>query len=102
MANANINTGPIIQFWIKDRPRILVLRNTCPNSSYFTFVKGGYIITINPIAIGILVVPEDILPQNFATDGNIHPENIPMNMARNIHNVRYLSRNLRRVFIIAV
>jgi hypothetical protein len=78
------------------------LRNTCPNSSYFTFVKGGYIITINPIAIGILVVPDDILLQNPANEGNNHPEITPINIARNIHKVRYLSKNLRRVFIIGV
>jgi len=54
---------------------------------------------IRPIAIGILVVlsGEDFNDsQNFAIDGNKYPDITPMNMARNIQSVRYLSRNLRR------
>ena len=37
--------------------RIFLSLNTLPNSSYFTFAKGGYIIRISPIAKGIFVVP---------------------------------------------
>ena len=76
-----------------------MLRNTSSNSSYLTFASGGYIITINPIAIGMLVVPEDILFQNPATEGNNQPENTPRNMARNIQRVRKRSKNLSLVFI---
>jgi len=39
-----------------------------------------------------LVVPEDMLFQNSATEGNSQPENTPINMASNIHSVRKRSR----------
>jgi hypothetical protein len=97
-----MSTGPIIQFWIRDRLRIFKLRKTPPNSSYFTFASGGYIIRINPIAIGMLVVlsGEDFNEsQNFAIAGKKYPEKTPINMARNIQRVRYLSRNFNLGFI---
>src|SRR5512145_2607846 len=96
MANKNINTGPIIQFCTKESPSILVFLNTSPNSSYFTLANGGYIITINPIAIGILVVPDDKLFQNLEISGLNQPIRTPANMARNIQRVKYLSRNFNR------
>lgn len=51
------------------------------------------------MAIGRLVVPVDILFQKSATDGNIQPENTPVNIARNIQSVRNRSKNLSLVFI---
>ena len=36
---------------------ILVFLNTLGNKEYFTLAKGGYIINIKPMAMGILVVP---------------------------------------------
>jgi len=56
-ASANIRRGPISQFWASDRPRIFQSRKTRPISSYFTFARGGYIIRMSPIAIGMFVVP---------------------------------------------
>ena len=55
-AKKNINTGPIIQFWNKDRAKTFLSLNTSIIFSYFTFAKGGYIIKIRPIAIGIFVL----------------------------------------------
>ena len=57
IANRNIRLGPIIQFCTSDMPRILVLRKISGRSSYLTFASAGYIISINPIAIGRFVVP---------------------------------------------
>ena len=57
---------------------------------------------INPIAIGILVVlsGDDFNEfQNVAIAGKKNPEKTPINIARKIHNVRYLSRNFSRGFI---
>ncbi len=45
------------QFCNSDRPRTFVLRKTSGRRSYFTLAKGGYIIRIRPMAIGMLVVP---------------------------------------------
>jgi hypothetical protein len=56
--------------------------------------------TISPIAIGIFVVPEDILFQNFDTFGLIQPAKTPINIARKIQRVRKRSRNFNLVFII--
>ena len=47
----------MIQFKINETVNTLVFLNTSANRSYRTFVKGGYIIKIKPIAKGILVVP---------------------------------------------
>src|SRR5665648_405466 len=95
IANENISTGPIIQFCTSERPRILKFLNTPPNSSYLTFASGGYIIRIRPIAIGIFVVlsGEDFSEsQNVAIAGKKNPEKTPINIARKIQRVRYLSR----------
>ena len=54
---------------------------------------------ISPMAIGIFVVlsGDDFKDsQNLAIDGNKYPDNTPINIARNIQRVKYLSRNLRR------
>jgi hypothetical protein len=103
IARANMRIGPIIQFCTSDRPRILKFLNTLPSSSYLTFARGGYIIRISPIAIGMLVVlsGEDFREsQNSAIDGKKNPENTPTNIARKIQSVRYLSRNFSRGFIL--
>jgi hypothetical protein len=103
IARANMRTGPIIQFWIRERPRILKFLKTPPNYSYLTFASGGYIIRIKPMAIGILVVlsGEDFNEsQNDAIAGKKYPEKTPRNIARNIQRVRYLSRNLSLGFIL--
>jgi hypothetical protein len=74
-----------------DRPSILKFRKTPPSSSYFTLARGGYIIRIKPIAMGILVVlsGEDFNEsQNVATAGKKYPVKTPINIARNIHKVR--------------
>ena len=57
MASTNISMGPITQFNNKETPNTLVFLKTSFNLSYLTLVKGGYIISIRPIASGILVVP---------------------------------------------
>ena len=51
--------GPMIQFNKRDTPKILVFLKTTFSLSYFTFVKGGYIIKMSPIANGMLVVPDE-------------------------------------------
>ena len=57
MARRNISTGPISQFCTSDSPRTRLLRNTSPSFSYRTFARGGNIIMMRPIAIGMFVVP---------------------------------------------
>ncbi len=56
-ANRNIRIGPMTQFWTSDTPSTFQSRNTSPSSSYFTLASGGYIIKINPSAMGMFVVP---------------------------------------------
>ena len=65
-----------------------------------TFAKGGYIIKIKPIAIGMLVVP---LLNEFIMLGNVgikYPSPTPIAIATNIHKVRFLSRKLN--FFVAI
>ena len=57
MANRNMRMGPITQFWIKERVRTLKFLKTWGSSSYRTLARGGYIIRMRPMAMGILVVP---------------------------------------------
>jgi hypothetical protein len=61
---------------------------TSPSSSYFTFARGGYIINIKPIAMGIFVVPLWNEFQNLVTPGKKYPDKIPDSMDKNIHNVK--------------
>ena len=103
IANVNIRTGPIIQFWTSESPRILKFLKTPPSSSYLTLASGGYIIRINPIAIGMFVVlsGDDFNEsQKAAIAGKKYPDPTPMNIARKIQRVRYLSRNLSLGFIL--
>ena len=83
----------MIQFCTNDKVRIFRFLNTSGRSSYLTFARGGYIISINPMAIGIFVVPTWNLFQNSTIPGNTNPENTPANIPRKIQRVRYLSRN---------
>ena len=87
-ARTNIRTGPISQFCTRERPSTFLLRKTSCNSSYRTFVKGGYIITINPTAIGIEVVPMLKRSRNGTTPGTSHPSPTPAAMAAKIQAVR--------------
>ena len=48
----------MIQFWTSDSPRTLKFLKTSPSSSYFTLARGGYIIRMRPMAIGMFVVPD--------------------------------------------
>src|SRR5512141_2083923 len=88
MARMNMSTGPTSQFWASDSASTLRLRKTSPNSSYFTLAKGGYIIRIRPMAMGMLVVPTWNWLINDSTDGSSAPMATPAPMARKIHKVR--------------
>jgi hypothetical protein len=88
----NMSIGPTIQFNKRDTPKILVFLNTPFRFSYLTLVKGGYIIRINPMAKGILVVPEEKESIKLAEEGIKYPIEIPIAIAENIQRVRYLSR----------
>ena len=83
-----MRTGPINQFCTRERPSTFLLRKTLCNSSYRTFVKGGYIITIRPAAIGIEVVPMLKRPRNGTTPGTSHPSPTPTTIAAKIQAVR--------------
>jgi hypothetical protein len=53
------------------------------------FVKGGYIIKINPIAKGIFVVPREKELIKPLLDGMKYPIETPIDLARKIQSVRY-------------
>jgi hypothetical protein len=65
----NISIGPMIQFWTSESAITFTLRKTLPISSYLTRARGGYIITMSPMAIGIDVVPQDRLFRKSANLG---------------------------------
>jgi hypothetical protein len=92
MAKTNISIGPTIQFCTNEKVNIFLLVATLPISSYLTFVRGGYIIIINPIAMGHEIVPELMSAKDFATDGSKYPPNTPIIIAAKIHIVKYLSK----------
>jgi hypothetical protein len=54
--------------------------------------KGGYIISIKPIANGILVVPLENELIKSALEGIKYPIETPKAIAKNIHRVKYLSK----------
>src|SRR6185436_13988763 len=101
-ASTNIRMGPTSQFWISDRVSTLRFLKTSPSSSYFTLAKGGYIIRIRPMAMGILDVPTWKLLMKDSTDGNNAPSATPTAIARKIHNVRYRSNVDRRLVTLPV
>ena len=86
--------GPITQFRSNDAPSILVLLKTSPIFSYRTFASGGYIINISPIAMGILVVPDEKELMKPDEVGIKYPIATPIAIATNIQKVKYLSRKL--------
>ena len=49
--------------------------------------------------MGMLVVPTVQRSMNSGTETNAQPMPTPTNMARKIHNVRYLSRKERRLTV---
>jgi hypothetical protein len=57
-----------------------------------TFAKGGYIINIKPIAMGMLVVPLLNEFMIFGNDGEKYPIPTPIAIATKIQSVRFLSR----------
>ena len=69
IASTNINIGPTIQLINRETARTFVLLKTTLSFSYLTFVNGGYIINIKPIANGILVVPDENELINVDADG---------------------------------
>ena len=85
MASRNMRIGPTIQFCTSESVSTLKLRNTLPNSSYLTFARGGYIIRIKPMAMGIvggahLESVDDILAariQPAAPDADKHGQKNP-------------------------
>ena len=83
-----MRTGPMSQFCTSERPSTFLLRKTSCSSSYRTLVKGGYIITISPTAMGMEVVPMLKRLRNGTTPGTSHPRATPAAMAAKIHAVR--------------
>ena len=61
--------GPMIQLSNNETLNTFVFLNTSFSLSYFTFVNGGYIINIKPMASGILVVPDEKELMNVAEEG---------------------------------
>src|SRR6056297_2908727 len=100
MASANIKIGPTIQFKTSEMDRILVFLNTLGNKEYFTLANGGYIIKINPMAMGILVVP---LLNELTKSGKVgkkYPMTTPTIIATKIQRVKFLSKKLN--FLVAI
>jgi hypothetical protein len=64
-----MSIGPITQLSNKETPKTFVFLNTSFNLSYFTLANGGYIISINPAAKGMFVVPEENELINVEKDG---------------------------------
>ena len=84
--------GPTIQFKNKDTPSTFVFLKTSPICSYFTFTNGGYIIKINPIANGMLVVPLENECIKPLLEGMKYPIETPLAIARNIQSVKKRSK----------
>ncbi len=88
MDSKNISIGPKIQLRKSDAPSTFVFLKTSFSLLYLTFVNGGYIININPMAKGIFVVPEENELMNVDEDGTKFPIHTPKTIAKKIHNVR--------------
>ena len=96
-AKTNINTGPITQFNNSETPSTFLFWKTSPIFSYFTFANGGNIIRINPMASGTFTPP--LLVFDFKTvSGKKYPIPTPIAMAKNIHKVKYRSKNDKDFF----
>ena len=59
VANKNIKNGPTIQVIKNEAVNNLGCSNICGTLEKLILVNGGYIIKINPIANGTLVVPDE-------------------------------------------
>ena len=94
-----MRNGPKIQVIRKETTSNLGFANTFGICENFTFVNGGYIIKIKPIANGILVVPFENEFIKSSADGIKYPIAIPTPIARKIQIVRYLSKKLNFFFI---
>src|SRR5690606_34864862 len=92
MARMNIRTGPMIQLSNKETPKTFVFLKTSFSLSYLTFAKGGYIITVNPIAKGIFGVPDENQLIKDDDDGIKNPMVTPTAIAINIQSVKHLSK----------
>ena len=90
----NMRIGPMIQLSNKETLRTFVFLKTSFSLSYLTFAKGGYIISIKPIAKGILVVPEENELIKEDDEGIKKPMATPTAIAINIQSVKYLSKKL--------
>jgi len=74
--------------------------NICGTFEKSILVKGGYIIKINPMANGILVVPEEKELIKSDELGIKYPILKPTSIAKNIHNVKNRSKNPNLFFIL--
>ncbi len=83
-----MRNGPSNQFCKSDSNSTFQSLNTRHISSYFTFANGGYIMTINPIAIGMDVVPIDMDSNASPTLGMVILNTTPIPIATNIQRVR--------------
>jgi hypothetical protein len=102
MAKLNIKNGPTIQVMKKETKSNFRFPKTFGIFSKRTFAKGGYIININPIAKGILVVPvenELIKPDD---SGMKYPIATPVAIARKIQRVRYWSKKLNFFLLLVI
>jgi hypothetical protein len=97
--NKNIKKGPTIHVIINDATRILGFLNMNGILLKSTLVNGGYIMSIRPIANGILVVPEEKELIKLAEFGIKYPIPTPISMAKNIHNVKNLSKKFSLFFM---
>ena len=92
IASKNISMGPITQLSNKETPNTLVFLKTSFSLSYRTLVKGGYIIKINPMAKGILVVPVEKELMKPEDEGKKYPIPTPIIIAKKIQRVRKRSK----------
>jgi hypothetical protein len=73
--------------------------NICGTFEKSILVNGGYIIKINPMANGILVVPEEKELIKSDELGIKYPILTPISIAKNIHNVKNRSKNPNLFFM---
>ena len=92
-ARQNIKSGPINQFNTKEKLNNLLSDNTSGKDLKSTLARGGYIIAISPMAIGIFTSLIDSPPIKPETPGANAPSVNPNIIARRIQTVKYLSKN---------
>jgi hypothetical protein len=86
--NKNIKNGPTIQVINKEAKSNFGFSNINGTFEKSTFVSGGYIIKIKPIARGIFVVPLENELINVDEFGMKYPIPIPIAIARKIQSVK--------------